>query len=250
MERTIGAMRISEVASRAGVPATTLRYYESIGLLTPSRENNLYRTFDEPSLERLAFINAAKELGLELFEIKELLELVDSGTCTKVKEALHPLLTEQLDRVEESLANLNRLHDHLIVASTHVIGCPDSSEKCRSECAFLALSQSKKHDGEDKCGLEQRRSHWQRILEQSSVTVQTNSVMIELPAELVIEAVSLSRLEHTSDPSTTFVIELNDESYTLTVSSEMALPTMWEALIGDQDTPGRRKTGDKSAMVL
>ena len=91
-------MRISEVSARSGVPATTLRYYESVGLLAPQRMDNGYRVYSEHTLEQLAFIDAAKELGLELPEIKDLLDLADTGTCTKVKAALHPLHTEQLGR--------------------------------------------------------------------------------------------------------------------------------------------------------
>ncbi|QSZ51433.1 MerR family DNA-binding transcriptional regulator [Arthrobacter sp. TS-15] len=48
-------IRISEVAARTGVQATTLRYYEDIGLIGPAaRSANGYRSYDERDLDRLA----------------------------------------------------------------------------------------------------------------------------------------------------------------------------------------------------
>ncbi|MGU3500710.1 MerR family DNA-binding transcriptional regulator [Mycobacterium sp. C31M] len=41
-------MRISQLAARSGVPATTLRYYESAGLLRAGRTAAGYRIYDEP----------------------------------------------------------------------------------------------------------------------------------------------------------------------------------------------------------
>ncbi|MFI0729343.1 MerR family transcriptional regulator [Streptomyces sp. NPDC021225] len=56
-------MRISQLAERSGVPATTLRYYESAGLLAADRSPADYRLYGEEAVERLAFIGSAKHLG-------------------------------------------------------------------------------------------------------------------------------------------------------------------------------------------
>lgn len=135
-------MKISEVAERTGVPASTLRYYERLGILAAGRSPNGYRDFDEDHLERLDFIASAKQLGLELPEIRRLLELADDGTCTGVKAALQPLLAEQIAAVEQQLKALSRLQDQLKQAQVHVDGCPDSDEPCRSECAFRAFAST------------------------------------------------------------------------------------------------------------
>ncbi|WP_442813159.1 MerR family transcriptional regulator [Streptomyces sp. NBC_01800] len=66
-------MRISQLAERSGVPATTLRFYEGAGLLAAGRTASGYRVYGEDAVERLAFIGAAKHLGLPLEEISELL---------------------------------------------------------------------------------------------------------------------------------------------------------------------------------
>lgn len=132
-------MKISEVAARSGVPASTLRYYERLDLLAPGRSVNGYRAFDESHLERLEFIDAAKQLGLELPEIRRLLALADTGTCTGVKATLLPLLAEQIAVVDHQLETLARLSSQLRTAQDHVDACPDSDQRCRSECAFRML---------------------------------------------------------------------------------------------------------------
>ncbi|QDQ97174.1 MerR family transcriptional regulator [Tomitella fengzijianii] len=133
-------MKISEVAERSGVPASTLRYYERLGILAAHRSPNGYRDFDNDHLERLDFIASAKRLGLELPEIRRLLDLADDGTCTGVKAALQPLLAEQVAAVEQQLSILVRLQEQLHSAQVHVDGCPDSDDPCRSECAFKVFA--------------------------------------------------------------------------------------------------------------
>ncbi len=53
-------MRISEVSRRSGVSASALRYYESIGLISPQRARNGYRDYDAEVLSRLDLIEASK----------------------------------------------------------------------------------------------------------------------------------------------------------------------------------------------
>lgn len=127
-------MRISEVSRRSGVPATALRYYESVGLIDATREPNGYRTYDDAVLDRLAFIEAAKQLDLPLPEIADLLIVVEGDTCTQVREALHPRLEHRLREVDRRLAALHQLRDRLAAAERSVAACPDDGRSCRSEC--------------------------------------------------------------------------------------------------------------------
>lgn len=130
-------MRISEVASRSGVPATTLRYYETIGLIGSQREANRYRDYDAGVLERLELIEAAKQLDLSLPEIAELITVVEGDACTQVRESLHPKLSQRLREVDAHLASLRLLRHRLVAATRRVGACPDSGESCRSECLLL-----------------------------------------------------------------------------------------------------------------
>lgn len=130
-------VRISEVAARSGVPATTLRYYDTIGLIEARRETNGYRSYDDTVVERLGFIEAAKALSLPLTEIADLLAVVEDETCTQVREALAPRLADRLREVDEHLTALQRLRNQLAAANQRVATCPDSGTSCRSECALL-----------------------------------------------------------------------------------------------------------------
>ena len=67
-------MAIGEVASRSGVPASTLRYYESVGLLPAPRRVSGRRQYDVAVLDRLVVIKAARRVGLSLTDIHELLQ--------------------------------------------------------------------------------------------------------------------------------------------------------------------------------
>ena len=65
-------MTIGELARRARVQASAVRYYESIGLLTPAARRAGRRIFEDDALERLTVITYAKQLGFSLKEVKEL----------------------------------------------------------------------------------------------------------------------------------------------------------------------------------
>lgn len=130
-------VRISEVSRLSGVPASTLRYYERIGLIESEREVNGYRSYGSAVLDHLSLVAGAKQLGLSLPEIANLLSVVEGDTCTQVRESLRPRLAERLREVDERLKVLQRLRARLVAASSQVDACPDSADRCRSECMVL-----------------------------------------------------------------------------------------------------------------
>lgn len=66
-------MRIGEVARRSGVPVTTLRYYETIGLIEPPPRRNGQRDYSVAILDVLKIIRAGQGVGFSLDEIRTLL---------------------------------------------------------------------------------------------------------------------------------------------------------------------------------
>ncbi|ONM48756.1 MerR family transcriptional regulator [Nocardia donostiensis] len=66
-------MSIGAIARRSGVPATTLRYYEELGLLLPAARVSGRRRYDQTALTRLQVIGLCKAAGFSLDEIKLLL---------------------------------------------------------------------------------------------------------------------------------------------------------------------------------
>lgn len=72
-------MRISDAAELVGLPASTIRYYERRGLLPGVRRKAGQREFTGPDLQRLAFIQLARQAGFTLTEIRALLSGLHEG---------------------------------------------------------------------------------------------------------------------------------------------------------------------------
>ena len=73
-------LTISEVAQRAGVRPSTIRYYEHIDILPLPRRVSGQRRYDATIFERLAFIQLAQKLGFSLTEIHLLFHNQDEET--------------------------------------------------------------------------------------------------------------------------------------------------------------------------
>lgn len=131
-------MRISQVSKRSGISTTALRYYESIGLITPRRTTNGYRDFDVDVLSRLDLIEASKELGLPLSDIGKHLHSLEADSCTDVREHLRPLLAERVRQIDEKRARLEELRARLEQAEHGLADCPDRDDHCSTECIFRA----------------------------------------------------------------------------------------------------------------
>lgn len=105
--RVHDGLKIGEVANLTGMSVKTIRYYEEIGLLEPTttRSESGYRLFNSQVLNRLAFIKRSQSLGLSLSEIRDILEVHDSGElpCGTVKQHLLlkvQAITEQIEALE------------------------------------------------------------------------------------------------------------------------------------------------------
>ena len=111
-------LTIGEVASRAGVATSALRFYEREGLVASVRSEGGQRRYERDVLRRIAFIRAAQRVGLSLDDIRtSLASLPDGRTPTasdwaKLSRSWRPLL-------DARIAELERLRDNL----SNCIGC-------------------------------------------------------------------------------------------------------------------------------
>jgi DNA-binding transcriptional MerR regulator len=106
---------IGQLAAEAGVPVSTVRFYERERLLVPdARTGANYRTYTKASLERLIFIRAAQASGFNLSDIREMLALTysDAPPCDEVEA----LITRRLAEVKEKLRELKRIEKTLSTA--------------------------------------------------------------------------------------------------------------------------------------
>jgi DNA-binding transcriptional MerR regulator len=107
-------MRISEVAEQAGVPTSTVRYYERIGLVPPpTRTASGYRHYDEAMAARLVFVTRAKRLGLSLEQIAELLPVWDGVNCGATHEEITRLVDAKRVEVEDRIRELRQFAEQL-----------------------------------------------------------------------------------------------------------------------------------------
>ena len=81
-------MTIGQAAARAGVRASTIRYYESVGVLPEPEREAGQRRYTIDVLRRLAIIDVAQRAGFALEEIKQLLDGAGSGKAYKNVRAL------------------------------------------------------------------------------------------------------------------------------------------------------------------
>ncbi len=106
-------MRVSELAGRAGVAPSAVRWYEGVGVLPhPSRLRNGHREYDETDLARLRLVVSLRRLGLSPKDAGRLARLcVERGA---VDLDLTPLLVEQRAVIARQRADLDRLEGELL----------------------------------------------------------------------------------------------------------------------------------------
>ena len=104
-------MNIGEVAEKVGLPAKTIRYYEDIGLVTPRRDTNGYRSFRDTDMHKLAFLGRSRALGFTIEDCRNLLALWDDQD--RASADVRAIATEHLIRIEKKIADLEDIRDTL-----------------------------------------------------------------------------------------------------------------------------------------
>jgi Hg(II)-responsive transcriptional regulator len=122
---------IGQIAKNSGISVETIRYYEKEGLLEkPQRKESGYRQYNGDAIDRLFFIQQAKELGFSLKEIGELLSIKsDANTvCSDVKH----LTEDKLSDIQSKIKMLRRMEKSL---KKLVEACPGKAPI--SDCPIL-----------------------------------------------------------------------------------------------------------------
>jgi MerR family redox-sensitive transcriptional activator SoxR len=117
-------LTIGDVARRAGVATSSIRYYERIGLLPEPDRLGGQRRYDADVLGKLGFIGVAQSAGFKLREIKELIEGVDGANG--LGEQMRELSSQKLDEVEVLLERTKAMKGWLEVAKE--CGCATPAE--------------------------------------------------------------------------------------------------------------------------
>ena len=126
-------MDIAEVAKRAGVPASTLRFYEEKGLISSVGRQGLRRVFNSSVLERLALISLGRAAGFSLDEIARMLGTKGSPDIDR------ELLINKADELDRRIGKLTAMRDGLRHAA--VCSAPSHME-CPKFRRLLGLAAS------------------------------------------------------------------------------------------------------------
>jgi len=106
--REAQGFRIGELAKRSGVPSKTIRYYESVGILSPpKRQSNGYRSYGQQDLVTLTFVRSARALGFSLDEVRALLNLwEDKARSSREVKKLAEARIQEIDSKVQDLLGL------------------------------------------------------------------------------------------------------------------------------------------------
>lgn len=132
-------LTIGEVGRKAGIATSSIRYYESIGLLPAPTRLHGQRRYATDVLGRLAFIGVAKSAGFKLTEIKELVHGVDAADGMAAQ--MRMLSSRRLEEVEALLKRTKAMKGWLEVAKDCGCQTPD-------ECTLFPSSDETSVDAD------------------------------------------------------------------------------------------------------
>lgn len=112
------AMRIGELAERSGISRDTIRFYERNGLISSvagGSETNNYRDYPDDNLMRLAFFGKAREAGVSIADLRDIMEAI-AGSCDK--EVGRRVIRGKIDELRERAEQIQKVISFLEEAVT------------------------------------------------------------------------------------------------------------------------------------
>lgn len=148
---------IRQLAGLAGVSTRTLRWYDRLGLLRPSRiGENGYRYYGGAEVDRLQQIMFYRALGVELVRIKAILDDPSFDRLTALRGHLQALR----ERQEELNA--------MIETVTETIRAAEQEETMTDEAKFAAFRRREVEENEEKYGAEARKKYGDETMDQAN----------------------------------------------------------------------------------
>ncbi|MEU1516063.1 MerR family DNA-binding protein [Streptomyces sp. NPDC005811] len=202
----------------------------------------------------LAFIDAAKHLGLPLEEIAELLGVWESGVCADVKADLRPRIAARLGTAEQRIAELRTFASSLRDALRTLDSLPDRSSRCDRKCGFLSPAASgpvdvvftpirpaPEENGERRrsapvaCSLtgddlDERAAEWRTAAEGAERTAIPDGIRLTLPAERAAAVATLAAAEQQCCPFFDFRLHLDGPHLHLEVKAPAEGTALLDAL--------------------
>lgn len=131
-------MNIGDAARASGVSAKMIRYYESIGLISPAdRTESNYRVYGENDVHTLRFIKRARSLGFSMDETSALLALWQDKS--RASGDVKRIALDHVENLETRIAELQEMRDTL----QHLIHCCSGNN--RPDCPILTSIAGQEH---------------------------------------------------------------------------------------------------------
>ena len=135
MQKKKDKLTIHEVAKLNGISTDSLRYYEKIGLLTPSRGDNKYRYYTLDDLMILNLIREFRTLNFSFPQIKEMLKDQTLASTSNLLQHELTLIDNQIAHLKQTrktlLQRLNTMNSFFCQAKPHTVGILELPEmKC------------------------------------------------------------------------------------------------------------------------
>ena len=126
-------MRISQLAESAGVPTSTVRYYERVGLMSvPARTASGYRDYADEAAARLRFITRARRMGLSCEQITALIPVWAGTNCGAAHERVGRLVDQKQAEIAERIAELQQFSGQLDAVRASLDAEPPLAQ-CRND---------------------------------------------------------------------------------------------------------------------
>ncbi|MBQ0720686.1 MAG: MerR family transcriptional regulator [Gammaproteobacteria bacterium] len=143
-------MNISEAAKLSGLSAKTIRYYESIELLSqPRRAGNGYRSYHHGDIKTLCFLRQARQFGFNIAQCRLLLGLYKNPQ--RRSGEVHQLVSDKLEEVDAHIRELGETRDLL---ASLVGACSNNDEP---DCAIIDSLADPREQVESQCLTENDR---------------------------------------------------------------------------------------------
>ena len=224
----MAGLRVSELAEQAGVAASTVRFYERIGLLSPARRaDNGYRLFDDSALDELAFVQRAKGIGMSLDDIADLVDSWPRGECRALQARLRAYLTGRIDEVRGQRHELGEFERQLQVVLGRLTARDPGPEPCGRGCGCEADLDTAAGAAPWGCSLspdalEHRLGEW-RSWADAATSIERNGSTVRLTFDADPDTVgALARLcaaETSCCPSVRFALDISEVGLVVTASS-------------------------------
>ncbi|OUS97718.1 MerR family transcriptional regulator [Rhodococcus sp. NCIMB 12038] len=253
----MSAYRISQLAEISRIPATTLRFYETAGLLSAERTASGYRVYGDEAVERLSFISSAKHLGLPLEEIRDLLEVWEQGVCAQVRQRMLPMVTDRIADADNRIAELSAFAARLAGVRDELTGSAPAGA-CGPDCGcFTAttatpvpvpLERSRPtrppeqawRDAPVVCTLgsgeyDERARQWRQVLSAATGREEIDGglrVWFPSDPDLVAEVARLAAAEQSCCAFFDFTMQLAPDRLTVTVRAPAAAGDLLSELFG------------------